>query len=157
MSKKENSEMNHGFVNKISAKQMGIDMDTIRESVKKGDSVLFTIYGQIQRLQNGNGDNGEWTKFIGMFEAVNALTGEIFRSGNMFLPPAVTPIVEGQVLAALKSEDFVGMQIAYEISAKKSELPIGYEYVTKNLLSGIVENDPLLAMRKQFVTAALPK
>ena len=77
------------------------------------------------------------------------MTGEIFRSGSLFLPPAVTPFLEGQVVVAAKKEGFVGMQFAFDINVIKSVVPIGYEYRPVNKL-GESESDPLLAMRKAF-------
>jgi len=140
------------FVTKISTAKMGITQDDIRKVTGKGNGKpvpLFRVYGNVNNVKYGSTDKGEWTRFDGQIEAVNMNTGEVFRSGGLFLPPSVTPFLEGQLLQAKKDENFVSLQFAYDVQVKKSAVPIGYEYVPVNLL-GTSEQDPLLAMREKF-------
>jgi len=147
------------FVSKISAKKIGLGMDEIRDAVKstkKGAAVkLFTVYGLISACKHGDGDNGPWTKFSGQFEAMHSASGDVYRSGSMFLPDQVTPILEGKLLAASKAEGFMGMQVAFEIGAIKSEVAVGYEFTVKDLMPATKDTDPLIAMREQVAQGKL--
>lgn len=146
--------MSTKFVKKISAKVLGFGIEEIRDLVKKGEKALFTIYGTCTNVKYGTGDNGAWIKFTGAYEAVNMESGEVIRSGEMFLPDSVSPILETELLTARAVEGFQGVQIAFEVGAKKNEMPIGYEFTVKDL-SEPSEKDALLAMRNSFVPKKL--
>lgn len=153
MSKEKDIE----FLGKISTKTLGISMDNVRENVKKSPARLFQVYGEITNRETGQGDNGEWTKFKGAFEAINCLTGEISRSGALFLPNNITPMVD-TYFSRMKNEDktdvtkgLTVMLVAFEVGAKKSDVPIGYEYTVKSLLpTGETGTDPLAQLREKL-------
>jgi len=155
MSKEVNNDME--IINKISAKNLGFPKEDIRDLVKKKNAILFRVYGQITNVEHGDGDHGPWTRFVGMFEAINLIDGNIVRSSKLFLPASVTGMVEGDVLDAKAKEGFAGFQMAYEIGAKKSDMAIGYEYTIKNLISPSEEKDILLQLRNSLeATKVLP-
>ena len=141
--------MDINYKNKISAKSLGFDKDEIRSLVAEGAVKLFIAFGIVTAVKTGDGDNGPWTKFIGQFEAVNTQTGEVFRSGELFLPNSVTPLLESQVVEGSKEETFAGLQFSIEVGAHSSDTAIGYEFDAKDLM-GVSESDPLLAMRNKF-------
>lgn len=145
------------IVGKISTKTLGFIIEDLRDLCKKSPKALFKVYGQIVNIKYGQGDNGTWTKFIGQFEAVNLLNGNVVRSGSLFLPSIITTMVEGEVTAAKGGEGFQGLAIAYEVGVKKSDLTIGYEYTIRNLLPTDEDKDMLVKMRNQLeATKSLP-
>lgn len=146
--------MSDKFLKKLSAKTLGFDTENIRELVKKGEKALFTIVGTVTGVKQGNGDNGPWVKFMGGFGGVNMVTGECFRSGELFLPASVTPILEAELLASLKQDGFSGLEIAFEIGAKKTDSVIGYEYTVKDKADAR-ERDPVTQLMNKYVDPKL--
>jgi len=148
------------FVTKISANKIGFPKEIIRTMVPKpGDATpLFTAYGKLEDLKTGQDDKGNpWTKFLGMVEAVNMDTGEVFRSGAIFFPNSISSSIEGGLKKAKEDKDFSSLEFAVEVGAKFSEASIGYEFLVKSLIQPKKESDPLAIMRGQFSGKKLPK
>lgn len=144
------------FIGKISAKKLGFEKKAIRKLCEKKPCSLFKAYGLATSIAYGESDNGDWTKFKGQFEAVNTQTGEICRSGELFLPNNVTPILESQIIAAKGEDSFKGIQFAIEVGAKEDEeSAVGYIYTSQNLMPADAENDFLVAMREEHVDKKL--
>jgi hypothetical protein len=144
------------FVKKISTATLGFDPNTVRKACEKKPAALFRVYGLATGVKYGSGDNGPWTKFTGQFEASDR-NEEIVRSGELFLPNMVTPILESQIISGKGEEGFKGIQFAMEIGSRLSDTPIGYEYTTRDLLPSDTSKDFLAGMRAEHAMKAIAK
>lgn len=140
------------LLSKISIK--GIGAQPKASEVPEGSQPirLAVLYGRTNGYTVGQSSFGEFTKFRGSFEAVNARTGEEFKSGAILLPR----VVEDLLREALDSreDDNAALDFALEIGVKNSSAPIGYEYTVKPLTE-LKVSDELLSLR-QIATKALP-
>jgi len=135
---------------------IGFEKKGIRKLVEKGAAGLFQAYGLATGVRYGEGDNGPWIKFTGQFEAVNMQTGVLVRSGELFLPNNVTPILESQIIAGKGDEKFTGIQFAIEVGAQEDEeSAVGYVFISKDLMPSDAENDLLAKMRAEHVNPKL--
>lgn len=116
---------------------------------------LYTVLGIASGVKTGETAYGPWTKLTGHFEATRVDTGEVFASGEVFLPEPM----QSMIAAQLQQRDNDGkrvtesVQFSVMVSIKPSSAPVGYEYEARSLVeSGGA--DPLAALRDQ-TTAAL--
>lgn len=112
------------LVKKISAKAVMGDVKKMVRDHADGDVVpLLNAYGRATGFKTGSSDHGNWTSFIGNFEAVNLMTGEEFQARQIFL---VEPL-QGMLLDQLSGAESV--DFAYTLAVVVNEkLPTGYEY-----------------------------
>lgn len=145
------------IIGKITIKGIGANP---KRAIKEEKKVLLAnIYGtvsgtkQVENRINGNCDEA----LLGMFEAHNCESGEIFRAGKLFLPSTAQNLVVAEIKRLLGQDDNATVTFGFEISAAPSEkAPIGYEYHVKSLLKPEVA-DPLEQMREKiFGTKQLP-
>lgn len=177
------------IINKLGAGYLGFEPKKIRKMIEQsqddnnGSEVrLYKVYGLVLKTKTGtHKENGDWTGFLGQFEAVVIDSGKIVRSGQLFLPTMITPIMESQIASAkelyykaniaMNKEDdddeddeivpptgentnsFSGVRFAFEIGAKENDRKggVGYEFVLKNLMPE-TKTDMLTGMREQFGT-----
>lgn len=102
---------------------------------------LYTIMGIATKMKHGEGDFGEWTCFIGQFEAIKIETGEIFRSSRCFLPRMESDEVSGALASGAEQ-----VQFAFKVSVQPSDKG-KYEYICQPL-SRPAESDALSNLRK---------
>lgn len=113
---------------------------------RNGESVkLMRVIGQCTGMKTGESQFGPWIAFTGSFQAIKMETGEIFRSGKIFLPE-----VAEQLLAPLVMEaDGKAVEFAFDIEAKRDDsLAIGYIYEVTPLLE-VAESDPMKALMER--------
>lgn len=106
--------------------------------------------------------------FVGVFEGIKAADGERVRSSACFLPRTLNSVLAAQVLEGHKLPtqaapkrgqkiDVLGLNeivFAVEISVKKADSEVGFEYVTKlHGHDGFLISDPLADLR-QFIPGA---
>lgn len=144
------------FSNKLSTAGIGLDKKTLLGVVAKAKGKAVPVcrfVGQASDMQPGEGQNGTWLKFKGLFAGINYLTGEEIRSGACFLPTIVSDMVEGMVAKA-KGEDGTGaVAFAFEITVKAdATAAVGYVFGANSLVKG---DDPLAALMNDL--PALPK
>jgi hypothetical protein len=130
-------------------------METVQRGVKQN---LMRVFGQCDKTKPIVTNFGESTEFQGQFEATNALTGEVFRSTKLFLPPLVEGLVKEQVEGALlaaekaaaeagtKFDGKAGVQFAFDIGADSANNAHGYQY-TIVPLTAPSQADPLALMK----------
>ena len=118
---------------------------------KDGDTAkLFTVLGTTARMQSGESANGDWTAFIGEFEATRASDGEVFRSNKLFLPTVITEQLAATLDRVQGDDGKAVVSFAYEVGIQADEsAATGYVYVAKPLLAE--QADPFAGIR-----AALP-
>lgn len=139
------------YLKKASLNKIGLDIDTVRDACKKAPVSIARFYGQVSKVEYGTGDNGPWVKLKGQIEAVNLLTGVVFRSGAMFLPGVASDALEGQLNGAKSEDANASVQFAIEIGCKKSKSPVGYEYTAGSLIKED-ESDALAQLRNSLPT-----
>lgn len=122
-----------------------------RELPADGSSLLvMRVLGSATGLKNGNTDFGEFTAFTGMFEATNVATGEVSRSGKIFLPTAAEVMLAGALQNSTGPVAF-----GFDIGVKESDNAIGYEYTAESIFD-VAETDPVEQLKKNMTAKALP-
>ena len=145
-----------------------VDGKTVMETVQRGvKQNLMRVFGQCDKTKPIVTNFGESTEFQGQFEATNALTGEVFRSTKLFLPPLVEGLVKEQVEAAIldaqkRAEETgvpfdgkAGIQFAFDIGADSANNAHGYQY-TIVPLTAPAQADPLALMKAALLSNAAP-
>lgn len=123
-------------------------METVQRGIKQD---LMRVFGQCDKIKLGNTTFGETVEFQGTFEAINILTGEIYRGSRLFLPPVLTDMVRAEVVAAGDT----GVQFAFDIGVDSANTPHGYQY-TITPLSAPSTTDPLAMMKTALLANAPP-
>lgn len=146
------TENNAKLVRKISPKAVCGKVTAPTEKKKQ----LYVVMGQTHGIKLGQGDNGPWCAFLGNFEAINTATGEVFQSGQCFVPKAVEDMLVGSVKAAQGDDENASVQFALEVGVEQDERSAtGYVYYVKNLVKTAAA-DPLAALRA-IVHQAVPQ
>ena len=87
---------------------------------------------------------GKWSALTGIFQAKNLETGEVFRSGKLFLPGGIHEVVEAKVKALGESGGTV--EFAFELRSIESSSPAGYKYQAVPLIEPQESEDELGAL-----------
>lgn len=144
------------YVAKITIKGLGCDPRKV-VNVESGKLPLARIFGKVAsvRYKEDEKNGGMYVAFIGSFEAFNLETGEVYRSGVLYLPKGISEIMETAVTKLKKGEDDQESVIsfAFEIRAVKATNPIGYSYEAQ-ALQAPDKQDELAELRRQML--ALP-
>lgn len=107
------------LLKKISIRTVWGDQDEIMQAClanKAATIPLMRVVGIANGTKEGEGAFGAWKGLTGRFEAINAATGEVFRSPVCFLPEFAIDLVTGQF-----SGDVNSVQFAFDIGAQYSE------------------------------------
>lgn len=136
------------LIRKISSKSVCGKMEAPKKATR-----LFSVFGHATKTKTGSTDYGTWTALVGRFEAINIATGEVFQSPQCFLPePLNTMIAEAleEVEIIDEKEVRVNTSIGFsvEVGIKPSDVPIGYEYTTKENVKADTA-DPLKTLREE--------
>lgn len=138
------------YLAKLSIKTMGCDPRKVA-SVDGGKLPLARIYGKAVTVKYVEGADGKASCcFIGTFEGINLETGEVFRSGKLYMPGGVTEVMETALRSAQKEDDKASISFAFEVRSVKAGNPIGYSYEAKAIKPPEVE-DELAEIRKLLV------
>lgn len=133
--------MSLSIVNKLTIKTM--KAQPARHSVEK-DELIATIYGRCTDKKAGTSDHGDFIRFKGEFEGVNANTGDTFRSGDLIVPKTLESLLD----AAISLEGSNAVDFAVEVWVEKNESSItGYSYAIKPLIKP-AESDVLANLRE---------
>lgn len=133
------------LLKKMSAKTLIGKIDPPEKQVD-----LFAVYGVATGTKNGTSTFGDWLAFIGDFEGVEIVTGEISRSPVCFLPEPAQGMLEA---ALMKNEN--GVEFSFIIGIKpNAKSTTGYEYTVKPVVAS-KQNDALEKLRGA-TTLALP-
>lgn len=127
------------MISKMSVKGLGCKPFA---APKETPARLCQIIGKASGLKTGEDTTGRvWSAITGEFRGVNLATGEIFRSGKLFLPGGIHEVVEGAVKSL--PEDGGVVKFAFEIRTVEAKNPIGYSYQAANLMPMESETDSL--------------
>lgn len=125
-----------------------ITIKTIKAQPPKGSisepTMIVTLYGRCTEKKVGTSDFGDFIRFKGEFEAVNAESGESYRAGNMIVPG----VLEGLLDSAITVDETNAVDFAVEIWVEPSERSnTGYTYNIKPLIEP-EESDALGQLRQ---------
>lgn len=91
---------------------------------------LARIYGYASGIKAKEDASGNIHQaIVGQFEGINLETGEVYRSGILFLPAGIHDL-----LAKPASEQGANVQFGLEIHSIPATNAIGYSYMAKSLL-----------------------
>jgi hypothetical protein len=113
---------------------------------------LFGVIGLASASEAGDTALGPYVKLLGDFKAVNAVTGEIFRSGAAILPGSANDLIYG----ALKGLGDGGgsVEFALKVGVQRDESSaVGYVYVIEQVMSESA-SDPLSALEARLALPA---
>jgi hypothetical protein len=117
---------------------------------------IAVVYGQATAIKEVvdkvRGD--VYHALVGQFEAQNLQSGEVFRSGQLYLPTGIHEMLEDAVKKLETDTDFVSFAI--QLRAVTAKNPAGYSYEAQNLLK-TTHVDPLDDMRAQLEGTEQPK
>jgi hypothetical protein len=134
-----------GLVSKLSTQTVWGKVE--RPAPDAGPVALFNIYGVTHSIKRGATSMGEYTAFLGNFEAVNLKTGEVFAAGKAFLPRVVEEMVVGALTAAQGADMSASVQFALQVGIKPdAKNAYGYVYTCTPLVP-IAQGDVLEHLR----------
>lgn len=121
-----------------------IKVQPSKHANEKGASIA-KVYGQAfetkEVIDKVRGD--VFVALVGNFEAVNEESGEVFRSGVLYLPAGIHDMLTSAVSKKGESEY---VQFALDIRAVKASNPAGYSYEARSLTPASTV-DPLDQLR----------
>lgn len=140
------------LIKKLSAKTVMGAVKSLAKELKAGEVLdCFEVIGKTIDTKTGETDNGDWVSFTGRFEAVNLITGIVYRAGNLFLPS----VAEELVLQALEESEG-GVELAFRVSIREDESSAtGYVYEVAPLMAPH-EDDELARLRESLPQLAAP-
>ena len=139
------TSQNLSLVSKLTVKTLKAQPP--RHSVK-AETMVATIYGRCTGKKAGTSDHGEYIRFLGEFEGVNADTGAVYRAGELIVPKTLESLLNGAVDNEGSTVDF-----AVEIWVEPNEASItGYSYTIKPLVKP-AESDALAELRQLAATS----
>jgi hypothetical protein len=124
---------------------------------KRAMGVIAVILGKATGIKTGEDATGKvWEAITGTFQGHNTNTGEIFRSGKLFLPQGI----HESIVSAVRSLPEGGsVKFAMKFTRVEADNPIGYSYQVVELLPKEIEQDELSDVMKAVApkfAAALP-
>lgn len=116
---------------------------------------VYGIASGIKLVDNPMGNPPTFTALTGNFEATNAYTGEVWRSGVLYLPGGFHEMIVAMLEELSDDEDRSkfdrpSVEFALEINADPADNPAGYSYHARNLLP-VKKADALSAIRSGLV------
>lgn len=165
------------YLNKITTSKIGLKPVEIKALVdaEKKSCPVARILGRTSGFQVVSGELGESNRFDGEFEAINMLTGEVFRSKNLFIPQLASDLLEGILQGAndkeaekvevdaktkkgmekqLKVKFQKNIEFAIDLVAIPSKSQTGYEWNAQPVIE-VKTEDPFKAL-KGSIKKALP-
>jgi len=129
---------NAEIVNKLTLKTIGCGKTAVQEATAKDKEnavLLATFIGICEKTKPGqvilpDGTVNEFVKLNGQFQAVNALTGEVYQSNVCLMPPMVA-----DQIAKANSDSGGDVEFAVQLLARYSEkAATNYMFSAKPLL-----------------------
>lgn len=150
------AQLDATYLGKLTVKGMGCVAAKVA-SEESGKLALARLYGKVSGLKyqpDTKSEGAFHTAFSGNFEGINLETGEVYRSGLLYLPKGISEIMESSFKKLLADVgDTASITFGFEIRSVKASNPIGYSYEAQALKSPEVE-DELAQLRGQM--QALP-
>lgn len=122
--------------------------------------LLYRIFGIAREVRHGDSNYGQWTAFIGSFEAVRFSDHQRFQAPQCFLQGASEGLLLDALKSAQKDDPTAVLGFSFDIGVKPSDKWItedkgnSYEYTVKTVLK-TQQHDPLKELR-ELVMPSLP-
>ncbi len=148
----ETTTVEESIISKLTMATIGCNPSAVKtlpdSELQNGELPLARIYGKLTdvRYQDDKAKGQIYTYFVGSFEAINMQTGEVLRSGKLFLPKGISELVEDSTKKARAVDEKASIAFAFEVRSIKANNPIGYSYKVLSLKSPEAE-DELKAIR----------
>lgn len=133
------------IISKITIATIGCNPGAVKtvkpeELSKEGDLPLARLYGKLTgtKAETDKNTGNFYLAFLGNFEAINMQTGEVFKSGKMYLPKGISELVENGIKNAPEGSQIA---FAFEVRSQKASNPIGYTYRVLALKSPEASDD----------------
>lgn len=142
------------IVAKLSVKTMGCNAAAVKGMPEGQKAELCRIYGMVMDVEQKEDKFKEGafvTKFQGTFEGINLETGEIFRSGVLYLPAGISETMEAAFKQIQLQDKTAQVQFAFEIRSVKAGNPIGYSYEAQAIRRPS-KDDPLAELRQSMLS-----
>jgi hypothetical protein len=113
---------------------------------------LYRVFGIARDVKHGDSQYGEWTSFLGSFEAIRFSDRQRFQAPQCFLQGASEALLLDALLMARKEDTSATVMFAFDIGVKPSSKWItedkgnSYEYTVRTVLK-TEQHDPLKEIR----------
>ena len=132
------------MIAKITPSSIGLKPEIVKDTHK--EEVLCHMLGEATGTKAKRAANGdEFIALSGKFEAINLKTGEVYRSGILFLPGGIHDMLTEVLMA--EPDAVVSFGIA--LTAVPAKNPSGYSWKAQQLLERET-HDPLAELRKRL-------
>lgn len=145
---------------KLTPKTLGYSKTKLQElmftsGMKEGDEKpLYKIVGVISSYRIGSSDFGAWTKFIGEFQAIDELTGEVHVGSAALFPQFLSDMIMGKLGAM---EGTQAIEFAAQIGFQRQEdSATGYVFTARPLVEFTQSNRMQALLKAAGIAAALP-
>jgi hypothetical protein len=148
----ETTTVEESIISKITMASIGCNPSAVKTlpdaELQNGELPLARIYGKLSdvKYQDDKAKGQIYTYFTGSFEAINMQTGEVLKSGKLFLPKGISELVEDSTKKARAVDPNASIAFAFEVRSIKATNPIGYSYKVLSLKAPEAE-DELKAIR----------
>ena len=132
------------LLKKIGAKQILGNITKVLEGITDDQTAVdvYTVIGKSNGIKTGVGTFGEYFGFLGTFEAVNHITGEVMTTTRCYIQEPLSTIL----VNAMSSNDEI--EFAYTVAMKRrDDLERGYEWMVKPH-TAVTQSDTLSHLRK---------
>jgi hypothetical protein len=133
------TQVEESIIAKITMATIGCNPSAVKTlpdaELQNGELPLARIYGKLSdvRYQDDKAKGQIYTYFVGNFEAINMQTGEVLKSGKLFLPKGISEMVEDSTKKARAIDSNASIAFAFEVRSIKAQNPIGYSYKVLSL------------------------
>ena len=143
----ETTQVSESIVSKLTIASLGCNPSAVKtlppEELVNGELPVARLYGKLTdvRYQEDKAKGQVYTYFVGTFEGINMQTGEVMRSGKLFLPKGISELVEDATKKAREIDEKASIAFAFEVRSIKATNPIGYSYKVLALKSPEAEDE----------------
>lgn len=140
--------------NLIKRSLMNYRKDDDGKVVDPAPRALYRIFGTARDVKHGDSQYGQWTAFIGSFEAVRFSDHTRFQAPQAFLQGASEGLLLDALLELKKKDPAGTLSFAFDIGVKPSEKWVAtdkgnsYEYTVKTVFES-QQHDPLKELRER--------
>lgn len=145
-----------GVISKITMATIGTKpgLVTALKDEEGNELPIARLYGKLSevRYQDDKAKGQIYTYFVGNFEAINMQSGEVYKSGKLFLPKGISELVEDGVKKGREKDPNASISFAFQVNSIKAKNPIGYSYKVLQL-KPVEPEDELKAIRDLIAKA----
>lgn len=148
------------LIKKITPSTVCGELNPSKDRIKE-KRVLYDLFGIVVKTRSGHSQYGDWTRFVGQFEAITP-DGEVFSAPGAHIPQPFEDMLFASLAQAQEKDAKASVRFACQISIVPPKpgkaSAVGYEFEVVPLVESD-ETNPLADMKKQVSQdrkAALP-